>query len=126
MAGLFNKYFGIRFQASDGIHYGWIRMSNDKTIADYAYQTNPEVPILTGEFDEADTLEAKIIVSCIDGYETLTANNEPSYLIKWLKDGAEIQNAIQILITHQLLDSIELLFTQQILLILQILLTMSI
>lgn len=47
-------YFGIEFVLSTGTHYGWVRISDSETygigglITQWAYETNPGVPITTG------------------------------------------------------------------------------
>ena len=49
-------YLGVRFYARDGLHYGWIHASlagdNSSavypTITDWAYETRPNTPIVSG------------------------------------------------------------------------------
>ena len=50
------KFLGIRFNAADGIHYGWVRLSIGNktnnlqlTIHDYAYESVINTSILTGD-----------------------------------------------------------------------------
>ncbi len=49
-------YVGIQFIATDGLHYGWIRVRggyyNDGTILDYAYNTVPGQSISAGAVPE--------------------------------------------------------------------------
>jgi hypothetical protein len=56
--GLFtgqNAYMGVRFQASDGTHYGWMRLDlpyigiNGGYIREWAYETRPDTPLLVPE-----------------------------------------------------------------------------
>ena len=49
-------YLGVRFQAADGLHYGWIRVRMQQppvefmpVVVDWAYETTPDKPILAGE-----------------------------------------------------------------------------
>lgn len=49
-----DAFLGVRFAASDGLHYGWIRVSvpfigvNGGWIHEWAYDTRPGTPILAG------------------------------------------------------------------------------
>ncbi len=53
-----NGYFGVRFQAADGLHYGWVRarmpiqtsiyFEGSPVILEWAYETRPNTPILAG------------------------------------------------------------------------------
>jgi hypothetical protein len=49
-------YLGFRFNGDDGPQYGYVeldgRSSADFTVYSYAYQTEPNVPILTGQIPE--------------------------------------------------------------------------
>jgi len=49
-----SSFTGIILKKADGNHYGWIRMTHHDldplTIEDYAYQSQPDVYILTGEY----------------------------------------------------------------------------
>ncbi len=56
--GLFtgqNAYMGVRFQASDGTHYGWMRLDlpyvgiNGGYIREWAYETRADTPLLVPE-----------------------------------------------------------------------------
>ncbi len=52
-------YLGIQFFATDGLHFGWIRVQggaeNDGTILDYAYNTVPGQSISAGVVPEPST-----------------------------------------------------------------------
>lgn len=56
-----DAFMGVRFQASDGLHYGWVRVSvpligvNGGWIHEWAYETRPGVPILAGAVPEPST-----------------------------------------------------------------------
>jgi hypothetical protein len=59
--GLFtgqNAYMGVRFQASDGTHYGWMRLElpfvgvNGGYIREWAYDTRVNAPIFAGAVPE--------------------------------------------------------------------------
>ena len=43
-----NKYIGIRLKKGNSFLYGWIRMKDEFTIADYAYNSNLNTPISAG------------------------------------------------------------------------------
>lgn len=56
--GLFtgqNAYMGVRFQASDGTHYGWMRLDlpyvgiNGGYVREWAYETRPDTALLVPE-----------------------------------------------------------------------------
>jgi hypothetical protein len=52
-AGVSNGFLGLRFQAPDGTHYGWVRMSvyaefPGAIIHDWAYETVPDRALTTG------------------------------------------------------------------------------
>ena len=55
-------YLGVRFQAADGAHYGWIRATvgpyfqNIFTIHEWGYNDTPDGPIMTGEVPEPGSL----------------------------------------------------------------------
>lgn len=61
--GLFHgqdAYMGIEFQRGDDIHYGWVHINNPAGqaggyILDWAYETQPGVPILAGAVPEPST-----------------------------------------------------------------------
>jgi hypothetical protein len=44
-----NHFVGVSFNTPSGTKYGWIRLLNKTTIADYAYNDTPGQPILAGE-----------------------------------------------------------------------------
>lgn len=50
-----NAYLGVRFQAADGTHYGWMRLElpyvgiNGGYVREWAYETRPDTPILVPE-----------------------------------------------------------------------------
>jgi len=60
------KYLGLRFHLSDGYHFGWARVTVryhngshsqrtwDALITGYAYETEPNKPILAGQVSEGD------------------------------------------------------------------------
>jgi hypothetical protein len=59
--GLFtgqNAYMGVRFQAADGVHYGWMRLDlpfvgvNGGYIREWAYDTRVNAPIFAGAVPE--------------------------------------------------------------------------
>ena len=59
-AGEENAYLGIRFEADDGLHYGWIRMSvagdyPGTTIHDWAWNTTPGQGLWAGQVPEPST-----------------------------------------------------------------------
>ena len=45
-------FLGLRFVAADGTHYAWLRVlymgDFDLALVDYAYETDPDTPILAG------------------------------------------------------------------------------
>ena len=50
-------FMGLRLQASDGTHYGWVRIDasipiGGGVIRDWAYETRPNTPILAGAVPE--------------------------------------------------------------------------
>jgi hypothetical protein len=62
--GLFtgqNAYMGVRFQAADGLHYGWMRLElpfvgvNGGYIREWGYDTRPDALILAGAVPEPST-----------------------------------------------------------------------
>lgn len=47
-------YIGVRFTATDGIHYGWIQYASDTTgsrgiVYDWAWEATPNTPITAGD-----------------------------------------------------------------------------
>jgi hypothetical protein len=56
-----DAFLGVRFQASDGLLYGWMRVSvpfagvNGGWIHEWAYETRPDTPILAGAVPEPST-----------------------------------------------------------------------
>ncbi len=51
-----DKYLGVRFNAADGDHYGWVRITCDNleiTISDYAYAGTPDATIGAGDLPTA-------------------------------------------------------------------------
>ena len=49
-----NKYFGVKFNKADGVHYGWVRLSVSGTgnviyVKDYAYELQPNSPTTAGD-----------------------------------------------------------------------------
>ena len=88
------KFLGIKFTDSIGLHYGWIRISTVGTlIEDYAYQLQPDSSIFAGQFDGCDTVQA--IVTPPGPFEfcnwvnevVLTVNESSSYQVQWLVNG---------------------------------------
>ena len=52
--GATNRYLGLRFEINKEIHYGWARLSVGPgnavaTLTGYAYETTPNMPIVTGQ-----------------------------------------------------------------------------
>lgn len=98
-----DKYMGIILHQSDGNHYGWIRLTLgrwiENRIKDYAYQSQPDISILAGQFDNVDTLQAVVTPSdtisvCTNTTVQLTVNAGPAYLIQWQKNGVNIFNGV--------------------------------
>jgi hypothetical protein len=64
-------YFGVRFQMTDGQHYGWVRARMPATetntfeftpiIMDWAYETQPDTPIKAGAVPVAAVAAPKIV-----------------------------------------------------------------
>lgn len=53
-------YLGVRIDAQDGPHYGWIRLQSAPFVGvvDWAYNTHPNVPILAGAIgSQSDSLQ---------------------------------------------------------------------
>jgi hypothetical protein len=56
-----NRYLGVRFRIDGQIHYGWVRLTMltqpagtwSATITAYAYETEPNKPILAGTAEES-------------------------------------------------------------------------
>ena len=43
-------YVGVRFEAADGLHYGWVRLrSAPVMVVDWAYAARPDTPIAAGD-----------------------------------------------------------------------------
>ncbi len=61
-----NAFLGVRFQASDGTHYGWMRLElpfvgvNGGYIREWAYDTGVDAPILDGAIPEPSTISLLI------------------------------------------------------------------
>ncbi len=89
-----DKFMGIILHESDGNHYGWIRMTDGEILKDYAYQSQPDISIMAGQFDSADTLQVVVtpfgsISVCTNTTVQLTVNAGPPYSIQWQKNGCE-------------------------------------
>lgn len=56
-----DAFVGVRFEANDGLHYGWVRVSvpfigvNGGWIHEWAYETRPGIPISAGAVPEPST-----------------------------------------------------------------------
>jgi hypothetical protein len=53
-------YLGVRFQSTNGLHYGWIRVRLPKpdlhespSVVDWAYETRPNTPLRAGVIDSS-------------------------------------------------------------------------
>ena len=58
--GVTNGYLGVSFMANDGLHYGWMRITNPANcpgaiIHDWAYETQQGVGIIAGAVPEPTT-----------------------------------------------------------------------
>jgi hypothetical protein len=59
--GVESAYAGLQFQLEGQTHYGWVRLGaplaglNGGWIYEYAYETRPDTPILTGAVPEPST-----------------------------------------------------------------------
>lgn len=56
-----NRFIGVSFNTLTGLKYGWIRLLNNGTIADYAYNSTSNQPILAGEGLSYKTDNVKIL-----------------------------------------------------------------
>ena len=69
-------YLGVRFQAADGLHYGWIRVRMQQpleflpVVVDWAYETTPDKPILAGD-------KPVYFSASLAGVNEVSPNNSP-------------------------------------------------
>lgn len=64
--GEHEMFLGLRFDAADGVHYGWVRMSvyseyGGATIHDWAYNTVPGEGLVAGVVPEPSTIALFLI-----------------------------------------------------------------
>ena len=62
-------YLAVRFQQSDGIHYGWVEIGVDSSAAygylrSYAWETTPNTPIIAGSVPEPGRM-ALLMLGCV-------------------------------------------------------------
>jgi len=65
-----DKFVGVILKQADGVHFGWVRLTDGKVIKDYAYQSVAETPIGAGEVDIADNINSASANSSFDAFVT--------------------------------------------------------
>ncbi|MEJ6581833.1 MAG: PEP-CTERM sorting domain-containing protein [Akkermansiaceae bacterium] len=60
-------YLGVRFQGEEGTHYGYVHLNGERVrnfnVISYAYESEPNTPILTGAIPEPSTTFALFLSS---------------------------------------------------------------
>jgi hypothetical protein len=74
-AGVYNRFLGVKFQISGQTHYGWVNVDmKSRTITGYAYETNPNQPILTGD------KSGPVKIGAADPAQVLAPSKQPATL----------------------------------------------
>ncbi|MBC8047535.1 MAG: T9SS type A sorting domain-containing protein [Fimbriimonadaceae bacterium] len=101
--GFGDGYIGLKLNVGDTIYYAWARLnvslgitSSTVTIKDYAYNSIPNQPILTGETSCTSptvSISADGPTSFCDGDSVILTAVGSGYLYQWKKNGIDIAGA---------------------------------
>ncbi|MFP5470939.1 MAG: T9SS type A sorting domain-containing protein [Bacteroidia bacterium] len=102
--GVTAGFIGLQFDISGNTHYGWVRISCDATggnweVIDYAYESTPNVPIVTGDTGSVGVKENKIVDFSI-------TSNDSEIMINLGSDAGEISKVEIFTISGQQLNTI--------------------
>ena len=79
LGDLNNRYLGVRFTTTNGVHYGWIRLTTgwvSASVQEWAYETQPDIPVRAGETGIPASNDQFAARRVLEGdYLEATANN---------------------------------------------------
>ncbi len=94
--GQTTRYIGIKLVLPDGVHFGWARIENQTgqhtsfRVLDCALQTQPGLPILTGDMGDCPAIIAQPAASTVIADHSIRAsvtNTGHATAYQWFKDG---------------------------------------